>query len=791
MHNYLMCSCKTTYCGGWPAFCIQLRMSTPVPAPDSSSTEECVSPSVGSGLQALEAALEQFEAGPSLHLCMEVAEKRRAAGDEIAKLNKRDSAGVVPRASLSLLRRLCRHGLLDLPRAEEDGERLAGWSNLGWPGLLASMMITSAWRWQGAPVLSKTPDWIWPDYAEWLFAAPNPLLTTEDCAAYAAHLGRHTDEVARWAERNIGSRSVRAAVEALAQRATLRPLRFVDVDCALAARARSKALARLNGDVSGIFDPIVEPRAGRVLRIGFVARDWELGPDTSAALARIEHLPAERASRVLFSTVEPVTGFAWHCREAAQEFHVLPSDVAAQVEFIRGLSLDVLIFVGEPGVSDMLSRLPQYRMAPLQLSLSDAGQTAGCCEIDGSLVATPRSAQRAERLCLEPMGTAAYALRRGGDFELEFSREDLGVHAEEVLFSAVLPSTHNTGDAILAFSRLLSGVPNSRLVLHVLPDSELPPVGLERFCGFVQAVMQHAGVAVDRISILAPEQATYDETRAIVRLGDIFIACAGSAIWSAEAMSVGIPVLAAGNPEAVWLHQEQLDGLVAKDTDGLVAIAAELAANPAGRTQLKEKLLAKAKSGLSCADSLAASGGFLGIVEVAFDQISAMGVAPFRSTKDPVTVGSDADAAEALDAARAAMDWGDMTGAVDAAQRALSIRPADAAIRALIGRAMLAAGRPDRASVYLLAAMDSCADDADLWFTLATAFRREGKNSEATQALESSLRLNPKRPDGWLMLIELAESAGAYDLAKDAFSTLRQVAPDCPQLAELAPRFET
>ena len=125
------------------------------------------------------------------------------------------------------------------------------------------------------------------------------------------------------------------------------------------------------------------------------------------------------------------------------------------------------------------------------------------------------------------------------------------------------------------------------------------------------------------------------------------------------------------------------------------------------------------------------------------------------------------------------------------ARSALRAEPASPSARALLGRALLGLDQPRRAVDYLLASVETGAADAACWFDLARALKLNQQPTQAVQAIEASLRLDPKFADGWLMLIELAEAAGATDLAREAVGTLGTLVPDHPRLEELRGRFES
>ncbi|WP_158277623.1 tetratricopeptide repeat protein [Opitutus sp. ER46] len=737
---------------------------------------------------ALRTAVQELGTAPQLEVVLALRGVREAVAAEFAKLDRRDVNSPAIPIVLEAIHGLAACGALDLPLRAKDERQLAHWQPLGWPGLVASMLVSAAWRWDAAPVFSHVPDWLWGAYAEWLFAAPNTLASDRECALYASHLSRHADELARWVQRHLGAPAVRAAVEAFARQAPLHPLRFARSHVLLPAELQGKILARLHGSFIGPFEPCVRPRAGRRLRVGFVARQWEANADTTAALAQFEHLPGDRFERRLFALQEATTAFGWRCRESADVFRVLPADCAGQAEMLRDAGLDVAVFVGDTTLADSFSRLASIRVAPLQAVENPAGITSGLPESDLCLVpaelAPPRTPSRhSERLGALP--TTAFALRRGGDAERVCSRSDLGFPERTVLLVAVLGTTHGTLETLVNFGRILAQVPEAALVLQVVPDNELTPVGFERFCTIVCATLDELHVANDRVSVLAPREAQHEETRGIVRLADLFLTTSGSAVWAAEALAAGVPVVSADPVVSDWLKEARLGELTAHDGPAFVELAASLAADPGWRESVGRQLQRALHVGLACHDTLAASDGFAGVLETAFDQLEALGRSRFRRQPDAVRAGAAEDIASAVTAAQAVLENGGLQGAAEAAMRAVMIRPRDPKLRALCGRALLAEGDASRGVEYLLAAVQQRRHDANLWMTLANGLQEADRVVEALHALHASLRLDPGRPDAWSALVELATKLGEKDLAREACGALAETAPDHPQLAAL------
>jgi tetratricopeptide (TPR) repeat protein len=99
-------------------------------------------------------------------------------------------------------------------------------------------------------------------------------------------------------------------------------------------------------------------------------------------------------------------------------------------------------------------------------------------------------------------------------------------------------------------------------------------------------------------------------------------------------------------------------------------------------------------------------------------------------------------------------------------------------VRHLHGLVLHAQGEHSRAVDYLVAAVQDSRADADMWFALAKALRANRQIPQAIQALETCIRLAPRQIEPLLVLLDLAEGAGATDIARDVLQCLQEVAPD-------------
>src|SRR4051812_4860266 len=99
-----------------------------------------------------------------------------------------------------LIRTVADSGVWDHPLDAAEISAMSEWPRQGWPGILAGMLFGPAWQSPNAPALDVAPDWLWGDYAEWLFTVPQRFTALGQTAAYAAYLIPRMENLLRWVE---------------------------------------------------------------------------------------------------------------------------------------------------------------------------------------------------------------------------------------------------------------------------------------------------------------------------------------------------------------------------------------------------------------------------------------------------------------------------------------------------------------------------------------------------------------------------------------------------------------
>lgn len=721
---------------------------------------------------------------------------RRAMAQAIADLPIGQKTGPLVEAACEILHTFEDSGVADQPAAGEDLALLEQYSKRSWPGLLASMLLVPAWQSPAAPLLDNVQPWLWAEYTRWIFYTPKGFAAVGQASAYAVHYLKRLEELASWGVRNRGSAAVRVALQVFMRSNNCIPLYFDTGSLRRHYELRAKILAIAVG-VGPQADMLPLSRIGRRLRVGFINRHFGSQTETYTTLPTFEQMDPERFEVILFthsSTGSPLESYA---REHASEFRLLAGDVATQVETLRSAELDIAVFgTNVTAVFNEVAALALHRVAPLQVVNNSSCTTSGMPECDlylsGELTEIATASEHfSERLALLPGPTHAFNYEADRqEPTTQWTRAALGIPEDAPVFVSganfykVIPEMQH------AWAKLLAAVPNSRLLIHPFNPNWSSDYPIKRFCAEFDRVMAQHGVGSDRLVVSTMKFPSRVDVKELLSVGDIYLDTFpfGGVNSLVDPLESGIPVIAwegetfRSRMGAAMLRSMQLDELVVSDANGYHALAVALATDSARRSSLRERISNLMASTPVFLDQLASSEALEALLETAFDELIDKGREAFRRDRTPIVFPKEASPAEVLRDGRANFDLGMLTQAANCASRVLGSNPASPEARHLLGRVLHSQGRYERSVVYLLAAVQQAGKDASLWFDLTQALRSSGRNQDAVKALETCLRIDEKNVEGWLLVLEIAESAGHAEMIQEALKTLKQLAPEDPRV---------
>jgi predicted O-linked N-acetylglucosamine transferase (SPINDLY family) len=721
---------------------------------------------------------------------------RRELAAAIADLPSGQKTGPLVEAACAVLRAFEEAGAADQPAAAEDLALVEGFRKRSWPGLLASMLLVPAWQWTAAPVLDDVQPWLWAEYTRWLFYTPKGFSEVGQASEYAAHYLKRLEQLAGWGTRNRGAAAVQSALRVYRENGNCAALLISESDLRqhFEQRARIFSVEEQAGGTENELLPTA--REGRPLRIGFVARRFSVCSETFKTLPLFEQLDPDRFHVLLFACEACESSTENYCRSRAAEFCSLPRDQAGKLELLRGSSLDVIVFCDDPATAASdCARLVVHRIAPLQIVVGSFGVTSGspACDlfVSGALTSDINARrQTSERLGLVsgPAHSFNFDLDRIEAGGALIAREALGLSDGAVLFVAAAGADAITPEMQHAWAGLLARVPDAKLLLGLwAPDSQAKP-SVKRLCADFDRVLAGQGVGGDRFIVFEEPLRTRSKLKVLLQVGDIHLDVYPLSQTDSvvAALELGLPVVAwqgevtRSRGAAGLLRQMGLDGCVASSESDYLKIAGALAAKRGDRDALRSTITAAMEKLPRFRDSLATSDAFGALVERAYDELLANGSEEFRKDKAPV-ICTVADAKATLDTARGFLESGLSSEAENQARSLLAVDPTSIAGRHLMGLALAAGGRLQRASDYLLAAVMSGCDEVVVWRDLSGILKRLGDYQGAITALQTALKLDQKDVESWFMLGELAREQGHAGILRDVAQVTFELAPDDPR----------
>jgi predicted O-linked N-acetylglucosamine transferase (SPINDLY family)/glycosyltransferase involved in cell wall biosynthesis len=469
-----------------------------------------------------------------------------------------------------------------------------------------------------------------------LFHAPGEV------EAYAEAFAELTAAIHAGVHAPRPSDDLRRLAERYADRASFIPLYFSRRSLkalAIERAAIAQAVLRARGQELPPF--AAAPRAGRPrIRLGVHCRS--LGPSTEmrAALPVFRDLDPGRFEVFLYTHAPDDGPLAAAAKARADRLIVLPPTVKASAARIRADDLDLLFFANNlTAVTNLSTRLADYRLAPFQFVHFANPTTTGKRHIDGFLLGSLIAARAEVRseftealLTIEGSGIcfAEGPAAAGGG---EGSRAALGLPAAGTLFLSGANATKLIPELRRAWAEILRQVPDASLVLYPFGPAWAAEYPREALEADLRRVFAAQGIAADRLIVRGPLPGP-QAVRALNLAADVYL----DAVPYSGATSLLDP-LAAGLPPVVcdggtlrfgqgaaMLRELGVPELVAGDEAGYIRLAVRLGRDPARRGALRARVRERMAAGPAFLDP----GRHARRVAAALERLPAAGGRPAR-----------------------------------------------------------------------------------------------------------------------------------------------------------------
>jgi predicted O-linked N-acetylglucosamine transferase (SPINDLY family) len=774
-------------------------MSIALAAPALQPTMQNLSDHVREFASRLSQFIEDPHNAENRELCQR---QRRELARQVALQPKGVKEGESLQSVLKLLGEIAESGLWDYPASPEDAACVDELSTRAWPGLLAAMILVPAFQWPKAPRIEDVPYFLWEAYAAYVFYSPAGFTATGQADGYAQQYLKWLEQVCRLAEANRGSSAVRSLLSVYLAKGNCIPLYFNSFNLRRHYELRARILLMATNAGRQTELPAL-PREGRRLKVGFLNRHFGPQTETYTTLPSFELLDPERFEVRLFALRQSSTPLETYVSGKAGGITFLPENFDDQLRMLRDEFLDVLVFgTNVTAVFNEVTRLALHRIAPLQVVNNSSCTTSGMSELDlyvsGSYTETQDSAAHyTERLGLLP--GPAHAFNYEADAvasQVSLGRKDISVPEDAVLFVSASNYYKIIPEMMDTWAELLSRVPGSYLLLHPFNPNWTNEYPVKRFTSLMEAALARRGVDHSRLIVSTIRFPSRCDVGALLGLGNLYLDSYpfGGVNSIIDPLERGVPVVEwegdcfRSRMGSAVLRQLGLAELCAGDRESYLDLCVKLAGDPARRSALRESIMKSMQSLPLFFDQLAASDAFGELLTIAYDELLLKGHSEFRRSREPIVASRTEDPETILSTASYLIDIGMGSEAVAQIQGVLASNPAHPEARRRMAQILTAAGRHERAVEYLLAAVQSAQLPSLYWRELCSALRSAGNFEGAKQALDTALRLDPKDPENWFVLGELAWESRHQEFLDDVINMLSQLCPAEPRLQSLVSR---
>jgi predicted O-linked N-acetylglucosamine transferase (SPINDLY family) len=648
----------------------------------------------------------------------------------------------------------------------------------GWPGVAAASLLIPCWQEEFMPHPRGVPLWLLPFYATRGFSLPR-LLTAEGQAQAVARVYLSTlESLVEVAEANRGSHVAQRLIERFRATECCSLLTLDPVLHAAIRALRARLAAALHRQPGGR-TPVKSSRSGGPLRLGIITQQVGDTPAAHALFRLVERLPRERIALTLLSTQPGQSRVERELIQQASSFTVTGSDLDQLAFSVQEANLDVGIFLVEgPWLDNPVAQLALQRVLPLQIIHDGTGLPSGLPGADLFTAAPYAVPSRQEQGCLLAPGGMEGT---GGIVPEEkpepWTRNTIGIEGDGVVYGHFGEISLITPEFTMAWARILAAVPQSRLVL-VGPAE--PGFRTDRFCASLAATLADHGVGLERVSIFDNVTlATHAERQAAVAVFDVILESTpvGTAGISLAALEEARPLLTLSQPHgtaAALLQQANVSELVVASLEPYVAQASRLGLEPDFRAGLGSRLAEQGRPVLLQHDAFALGESLALTLEAALaaksDSAKAQGTTPRLLTPQ-----LPASPAKVLEEASLFQEVGSLP---DAERRLRSLLPSTeqaAASRRQLASVLNLQGKYREATDLLSSVVALHPGDPELWIELSATARRAGLHAIGIDALQTAVRIDPRRLESWQHLAELAREANQTDLLPEIEEVLRHL----------------
>jgi hypothetical protein len=460
------------------------------------------------------------------------------------------------------------------------------------------------------------PQWLFPVFVRYLLDPPKFFRESGEISVYR----RHLVNALAFFSRNIVSGHHRFAGNApLVQEIIgvvlttlpVHPVYFSDGDLKDLYTARAKLLEHSLRRIGCVIDYQPGPRKSdrKKIRVGILNTHFRPQTETFATLPVFEHLDRSKFEIYLYVIEQSGHPVERYCRERADRFYPLTEDLSHNIATLRGHELDIL-FMGSniTAASKSITSIALHRTARAQATSICSPVTTGMSNIDyyiaGNLALAGEKAreQYIERLItVEGSGFCFSFVGEQESSECQFSRAKLGIKESAIVFASGANFFKIVPDLREAWANIISGVPNSVLLLYPFNPywAGSYPAGRQLLHSLRETFLQH-NISIDRL-IIQPPLPHRVNVKGLLGTADIYLDAFpySGATSLIDALETGLPTVVKDGyylrtrQAGALLRELGIDQLVANTEQAYCELAVRLGKDATYRQQLKSLIISR------------------------------------------------------------------------------------------------------------------------------------------------------------------------------------------------------
>ncbi|MEH2204207.1 MAG: glycosyltransferase [Nostoc sp.] len=462
--------------------------------------------------------------------------------------------------------------------------------------------------------LSRIPSWLIKDYLQFLFSSPVHFQEPGDAENYYYYMQGWIDYLHTSIFKNPDSRLWDEIINNFTPLANFIPLYFNEHNLKDIYAKRGEIiefLLKAKGyEVD--YEFVDRPITRKKIRLGVLAAHFLPGSETFAYLPVYEYISRD-FEVILYSLNQTGHQLEQYCQSCANSFKVLPQDLTEQANIIRADDLDILfIATNVTAVTNQICFLSMHRLARIQVTSGGSVVTTGMPHIDyyisGTLTDPSATAQQQYQEKLVKLEGTAHCFSYGNEEEnvtVKVDRESLGISEEAVIFISGANFFKIIPELIGTWAKIISGVPNSVLVLLPFGPNWSNSYPKKAFVNHLNKVFSKYGIPADQLMVLDPQPVPKrEEVKEYFKIADVYLDSFPFAGTTSliEPLQVNLPVIARRGTSfrsamgAAMVQALDVPDLVADSEDYYIQLAIALGNNPKLRQQksaeIKEKMQA-------------------------------------------------------------------------------------------------------------------------------------------------------------------------------------------------------